>query len=50
MLEARLFDGAPGDYKAQRRLWFDKPVWAKCQISAMGGEFAQGDSRWGNLK
>jgi len=27
MLEARLFDGAPRDYNAQRRLWFDKPVW-----------------------
>ena len=50
MLEARLFDMSPTDYQAQRRVWFDKAVWAHCQISVMGGEFAQGDSRWGNLK
>lgn len=49
MLEARLFDFSPHDYQAQRNVWFSKPVWAHCQISVMGGEFAQGDARWGNL-
>lgn len=49
MIEARLFDLTPKDYHAQRQLWFSKRVWAHCQISVMGGEFAQGDAAAGAI-